>query len=221
MNQPVPPNNYDTIHSGIVGLLEDARRVVARNVNALMTASYWEIGRRIVEAEQGGQERAEDGEILIKRLAQDLGAHFGRGFGWRNLFQMRAFYLAWPDKLQTVSAISGVSELGSLSLHFTLPWSAYVRLLAVKNEQARVFYETEALRSGWSVRQLDRQINSQFYERMALSQNKVLMLEKAGQVEPTDNVTLEAAIKPALDEAGSFPALDCIEAPILSFSAAA
>lgn len=209
MSQPATPNNYDTIHAGIVGLLENARRLAARNVNALMTASYWEIGRRIVEAEQGGQERAEYGERLIRRLAEDLSARFGRGFGVVNLSQMRRFYLAWPpeqifqtpseksytDKLQTLSAISAAPELGALSQHFALPWSAYVRLLAVKNEQARAFYETEALRCGWSVRQLDRQINSQFYERIALSHNKVAMLEKAGQVEPSDNLTPEAAIK--------------------------
>ena len=195
MNQPATPNNYDTIHAGIVGLLEDARRVAARNVNALMTASYWEIGRRIVEAEQGGQERAEYGEILVKRLAQDLSARFGRGFGWRNLFQMRAFYLAWPDKLQTLSAISAVSELDTLSQHFTLPWSAYVRLLSVKNEQARAFYETEALRGGWSVRQLDRQISSQFYERTALSHNKAAMLEKGEVTLLSDVLTPEEAIK--------------------------
>lgn len=209
MSQPATPNNYDTIHAGIVGLLENARRLAARNVNALMTASYWEIGRRIVEAEQGGQERAEYGERLIRRLADDLTTRFGRGFGVVNLSQMRRFYLAWPpeqifqtlseksstEKLQTLSAISDVPELGALSQHFALPWSAYVRLLAVKNEQARSFYETEALRCGWSVRQLDRQINSQFYERIALSHNKVAMLEKAGQVEPTDNLTPEAAIK--------------------------
>ncbi len=209
MSQPATPTNYDTIHAGIVGLLEDARRLAARNVNALMTASYWEIGRRIVEAEQGGQERAEYGEHLIRHLADDLSARFGRGFGVVNLSQMRRFYLAWPpeqifqtlseksstDKLHTLSAISAVPELGTLSQHFALPWSAYVRLLAVKNEQARAFYETEALRCGWSVRQLDRQINSQFYERIAHSHNKVAMLEKAGQVEPTDNFTPEAAIK--------------------------
>lgn len=209
MSQPATPTNYDTIHAGIVGLLENARRFAARNVNALMTASYWEIGRRIVEAEQGGQERAEYGERLIRYLADDLTTRFGRGFGVVNLSQMRRFYLAWPpeqifqtpseksstEKLQTLSAISAVPELGSLSQYFALPWSAYVRLLAVKNEQARAFYETEALRCGWSVRQLDRQINSQFYERIALSHNKVAMLEKARQVEPTDNLTPEAAIK--------------------------
>jgi hypothetical protein len=116
---------------------------------------------------------------------------------------MRVFYLAWPDKLQTLSAIYAVPGLGSLSQHFALPWSAYVRLLSVKNEQARAFYETEALRCGWSVRQLDRQINSQFYERIALSHNKVAMLEKAGKVELSDNLTPEAAIKDPLSSNSS------------------
>jgi len=76
-----------------------------------------------------------------------------------------------------------------------LPWSAYVRLLSVKNPEARTFYETEALRSGWSIRQLDRQIGSQFYERIALSQNKAAMLEKAETSQPSDAVTPEEAIK--------------------------
>ena len=76
-----------------------------------------------------------------------------------------------------------------------MPWSAYVRLLSVKNPEARSFYETEALRSGWSVRQLDRQIGSQFYERIALSQNKAAMLQKAESAEPAELVTPEEAIK--------------------------
>ncbi len=78
---------------------------------------------------------------------------------------------------------------------FKLPWSAYVRLLSVKNPNARAFYETEALRSGWSVRQLDRQISSQFYERIALSKNKAAMLEKSEAAEPGDAITPEEAIK--------------------------
>jgi predicted nuclease of restriction endonuclease-like (RecB) superfamily len=76
-----------------------------------------------------------------------------------------------------------------------LPWSAYVRLLSVKNPEARKFYESEALRSGWSVRQLDRQIGSQFYERIALSKNKAAMLEKAQTPESSDTITPEEAIK--------------------------
>ncbi|MBI5462982.1 MAG: DUF1016 domain-containing protein [Gammaproteobacteria bacterium] len=200
-------NNYSGIHGDIVALLENARRAAARSVNALMTATYWEIGRRIVEFEQGGQGRAEYGEALLLRLATDLSAHFGRGFSRRNLQQMRLFYLAWPSEQiwQTVSAkfaeqpisetVSRIFEIDQLANAFPLPWSAYVRLLSVKNEMARRFYEIEALRCGWSVRQLDRQINSQFYERMALSRNKAAMLEKAGHAEPGDRVTPEQAIK--------------------------
>ncbi|MCM2296259.1 PDDEXK nuclease domain-containing protein [Rhodoferax sp.] len=216
-----PSADYSGMHGDIVALLEAARRTAARNVNALMTASYWEIGRRIVEFEQGGQERAEYGEALLLRLAEDLSARFGSGFSRRNLQQMRLFYLAWPTEQiwQTPSAKSSVSptpqpssveflalanfetrsrnsiDLPSLAKAFPLPWSAYVRLLSVKNEMARRFYETEALRCGWSVRQLDRQVNSQFYERIALSRNKAAMLKKAEAAQPDDVVTPEQAIK--------------------------
>lgn len=196
MSDLVPgAGDYGDIHSDIVGLLESARRAAARNVNALMTATYWEIGRRIVEFEQGGKDRAEYGDALIERLAGDLTTRFGRGFSRQNLQQMRSFYLVWPaDAIrQTVSGNS--FDLGTLATRFTLPWSAYVRLLSVKNEASRAFYETETLRCGWSVRQLDRQINSQFYERIALSHNKAAMLQKAGQTEQGDSVTPEQALK--------------------------
>jgi predicted nuclease of restriction endonuclease-like (RecB) superfamily len=121
---------------------------------------------------------------------------------------MRAFYRAWPGSqiLQTVSGeFASVSDFNTiagnsstisiLASRFALPWSAYVRLLSIKNADARRFYETEALRSGWTVRQLDRQIGSQFYERIALSQNKAAMLQKAETAEPGDTITPEEAIK--------------------------
>lgn len=226
--------DYATVHTDIVQLLESARRAAARSVNALMTASYWEIGRRIVEFEQRGQGRATYGEALMVRLATDLSARFGRGFSKRNLEQMRLFYQAWPAEriywtlsnksvspqiAQTLSAqsahaqilkappgastgagalqaASGQSpDLSVLAQAFPLPWSAYVRLLSVKNPKARAFYETETLRCGWSVRQLDRQVNSQFYERIALSRNKAAMLEKGEVAEPGDVITPEQAIK--------------------------
>ncbi len=205
------PAGYLSLRDEIVGLLQSARQTAARTVNALMTTTYWEIGRRIVEAEQKGKRRADYGEVLIKRLADDLTAKFGRGFGWRNLAQMRAFYLAWPSDriLQTLSAKSLISpivptvsaisvdtpSLASIASRFPLPWSAYVRLLSVKSEHARAFYETEALRCGWSVRQLDRQITSQFYERTAMSKNKASMLKKGEIAQPGDAVTAEEAIK--------------------------
>lgn len=213
--------DYVELHREIALVVESARSAAARSVNALMTATYWEIGRRIVEFEQGGEVRAGYGEALIRRLGTDLSGKFGRGFGVRNLAQMRAFYLAWPaDRIvQTVSAQStesqilqtasaksqtqkttdtakvGAPELTVVAQAFSLPWSAYVRLLSVKTEAARVFYETEALREGWSVRQLDRQIGSQLYERLALSHNKAALLGKAAKVQPSDLLTPEQAIR--------------------------
>jgi predicted nuclease of restriction endonuclease-like (RecB) superfamily len=204
----IMPENYESIRTGIVELLKAARSAAARNVNSIMTATYWEIGRRIVTLEQGGEHRAEYGEQLIEQLAGDLTRQFGRGFGRANLRQMRAFYLAWPEvqirqtvsgEFATINDINAIGVISStapiLASRFALPWSAYVRLLSIKRPEARSFYETEALRSGWSVRQLDRQIGSQFYERIALSLNKAAMLQKAETAEPGDTIMPEEAIK--------------------------
>ena len=208
---------YSDLVGGIAGLLEEARRTSARAVNALLTATYWEIGRRIIEYEQGGKARAEYGASLLETLAADLTARFGRGFSRQNLQQMRQFYSAYPPEAncQTVSGnshtttgasipqtLSGSSAPGAerdsltqLAASFPLPWSAYVRLLTVKDAQARRFYEVEAFRGGWSVRQLDRQINSQFYERTAQSRNKAAMLKKGARPRPEDTHTPEEEIR--------------------------
>ena len=205
------PAGYDSVLTEVVRLLEDSRRASARAVNAVMTATYWEVGRRIVEGEQSGGKRAGYGKELLKRLSSDLTARFGRGFSQRNLEQMRLFYLGWRIS-QTLSAKSHPTEIlpsggenspdssSELSRpaparRFPLPWSHYVRLMAVKSEQARGFYEAEALRGGWSVRQLDRQIGSQFYERTALSRNKAAMLRKGSEAMPEDAVSPEEEIK--------------------------
>jgi hypothetical protein len=146
---------YPEFISQLVGLLEQARRNSARSVNALMTATYWEIGRRIVEQEQRGQRRAQYGKALLRRLAEDLTSRFGKGFSERNLLAMREFFLAWsipqtvsaesiepgqtgdtPENPQTASAKSAGLARPS---PFLLPWSHYVRLLSVNNRQARDF----------------------------------------------------------------------------------
>ncbi len=171
---------YGVLLSDVTSLIEEAGRNVARTINSAMTASYWLIGRRLVESEQSGVLRADYGDELVKRLSADLSARYGRGLSVRNLWHMRAFYLAWPSVLgeEIVQTVSAQSWLQRVKDHFRLPWSAYVRLLSVKNEKARCFYEAEAIRGGWLVRQLGRQINSQFYERTALSQDKAAMLQK-------------------------------------------
>jgi len=186
---PATPSNYSGLLESVSELLKNARRASVRAVNVILTSTYWEIGRRIVEFEQVGKTRAQYGEEILTRLAHDLTTRFGRGFSLRNLRNFRAFYLGWPIR-QTPSA-----ESSGRALRFPLPWSAYVRLLAVKNEHARAFYETETLHGGWSVRQLDRQINSRFYERTALSKDKKAMLIKGRKRKPGDLISAEEEIK--------------------------
>lgn len=240
MKQVAIGRQYNGLLSSVSELLEQARRSSARVVNAVMTATYREVGRRIVEFEQAGEKRAEYGQALLHRLASDLTARFGRGFSERNLGKYRLFYLTWrnpptlsadlsaeiPPTLsakslavpirQTLSAESdifhtpseifqappGKSETGSrkfspsdLAQAFPLPWSHYVRLQSVNNPDARAFYETEAIRGGWSVRQLDRQIATQFYERTALSKNKAAMLKKGEKLLAGELLTAEEEIK--------------------------
>jgi predicted nuclease of restriction endonuclease-like (RecB) superfamily len=196
--------SYDEFLSRISSLLATARRGAARAVNAILTATYWEVGRRIVEFEQGGKARATYGEALLKKLSADLTAAHGRGFSKRNIEQMRAFYLGWiisPDGArartaaiaQTPSAQLGASDLGTGK--FPLSWSHYVRLLSIENTHARQFYEMEAIRGGWSSRQLGRQVNAMFYERIALSKNKAAMLTKGQVPKPEDGVTPEEEIR--------------------------
>ncbi len=105
----IPAKLYDGLLHGVVRLLDEARRGAARWVNAIVTATYWEIGRRIVEHEQRGKKRAGYGEALIETLAADLTARFKRGFSQTNLKQMREFYLAWPNR-QTLSDESGTER---------------------------------------------------------------------------------------------------------------
>ncbi len=208
---------YEAVFGDVSKIIDAARESAARSVNAAMTAAYWLIGHRIVEFEQSGEERAEYGTALLERLGEDLTGRFGRGFSRQNLQHMRLFYLAYPpDRIrqtlsgkltrphqlpirQTPSGNSEVAHLGvgfdDLLAAFPLPWSAYVRLLSVRDESARDFYETETLRGGWSVRQLDRQIGSQFYERTALSKNKAAMLTSGRAPGPKDLVPPEEQVK--------------------------
>ena len=202
---------YPKLIAQLVGLLERARVNSARSVNAVMTATYWEIGRRIAEQEQHGEKRAQYGKALLRRLAEDLTPRFGRGFSERNLLAMREFCRTWSipqtpsaeltepgiaakimRNPQTASAESGAVESPA---PFPLPWSHYVRLLSVTNSQARSFYENESLRGGWSVRQLDRQIAAQFFERTQLSRNKAATLRRGQALDPADPLTPEQEIK--------------------------
>jgi predicted nuclease of restriction endonuclease-like (RecB) superfamily len=144
------------------------------------------------------------------RLSADLSLRYGRGFSRRSIEQMRRFYLEWP-KTQTVSALSkatgkrrrkaqtaSAESAADDPPRFTLPWSHYVRLFAIENPEARAFYEAEALRGGWTIRQLDRQVSTLFYERTALSRNKAAMLRRGERPKRDDAVTAEEEVKDPL-----------------------
>lgn len=151
-------------------LLENARQNIARQVNTELLTTYWQIGRIIVEYEQKSQLRAEYGKQTLKELSRELTREFGKGFSRSNLQNMRAFYLAY-EKCQSVT--------GKLS------WTHYCELLTISDEGKRSFYEKEAINSGWSVRELKRQIESSLYERLLLSsgdanKEKVLSLAQKG-----------------------------------------
>jgi predicted nuclease of restriction endonuclease-like (RecB) superfamily len=142
--------------SEIKGVIEQSRLKAIRSVDHIRVRMYWELGRKIVEEEQLGNERAEYGKFLIKNLSQFLKISYGSGFSKRQLEFARKFYRVYPIA-QTLSA------------QFT--WSHYVICINIDNQSKRLFYETETIKNLWSVRQLERQINSQLYERLLLSSN--------------------------------------------------
>jgi len=214
-------DSYTALVGDISGVLESARKTSARSINAVLTTAYWLIGRRVVEYEYKGMDRTEYyGERLLEKLSSDLQKKYGRGFSRQNIQLMKQFYENYPlakisqtpsgksfndinirqtlsnksssNILLTAPAQSLLIELTKL---FPLSWSHYVRLLTVKNAETRKFYQSETLRNGWSVRQLDRQISSQFYERTLLSKSKAAMLKKVEEPLSEDFVTAEEEIK--------------------------
>lgn len=159
------------IYKEIRGLLKSARENIVSTINSTMAKTYFLIGKKIVEEEQNGEERAEYGEELVKNLSLKLTKEFGKGFSKTNLKQMKSFYIAYR-KGQT------------LSDQFRLSWSHYLILMRMENLDERNFYEIEAIENNWSLRELRRQIDSALYERLVLSRDKekVKSLALKGQI---------------------------------------
>lgn len=159
-------------------ILSTARQQAYAAINSAMVEAYWKIGERIVLEEQNGAERAGYGKEIIKTLSVELTAEFGKGFSKRTLWEIRQFYLLFPDypKLRTLFA--------------QLSWSHFQRCLKVSNDKARLYYLTEAARHHWSVRVLDRNIATLYYDRLLASQDKNLvameMKEKVTALQPGD-----------------------------------
>lgn len=194
-------NNLELSKSGnnlfgrITELLSEARQFVVASVNHAMVLTYFEIGRLIVEDEQKGKERAEYGKSILKELSERLTKEFGKGFSVRNLEQMRKFYVVY-SKSQTLSANSENEKYATVLRKpenpFRLSWSHYLQLIKIDNEEERKFYEIEAVRNNWSVREFERQYNSSLYERLVLSRDKkaIKELSEKGQIitKPSDAV---------------------------------
>jgi predicted nuclease of restriction endonuclease-like (RecB) superfamily len=160
---------YEKLLAEIGVAIETARQDAIKTINTNLVKANWEIGRHIVEYEQQGKERAEYGSELLTKLSADLRQLYGKGFGRRNILDMRRFYLAY-QKWQTVSA--------------KLSWSHYIALIGISDYTARKFYEKHTLNENLSVRELERQIDSSLFERLALSKDKkgVLQLSEKGHI---------------------------------------
>lgn len=164
-------NRHKALANQIKSILKSAQAKAVSAVNSAMVFAYWEIGKRIVEEEQNGSERADYGAFLLKELAQNLSVDLGKNFDERELRRIRQFYLTFPIR-DTVRP--------------ELSWSHYRLLIRVESERARMFYLNEAIALHWSTRKLDRNISSQFFQRMLSNQNATQETEKTKNIDNLD-----------------------------------
>ncbi len=206
--QIVPQNNSDKVgqisnlFQRISERIEQSRNEIVRNANAVLLINNYEIGRYVVEYEQQGEVRAEYGKQILKELSKLLTKQYGRGWSVQNLRLYRQFYMVYSNSLNTFSELelnwanaSAQFKLNSADVsakfkNTKLSWSHYLILMRIEKPEERSFYEIEASEGNWSVRQLQRQVASSLYERLALSRDKeeVMRLAREGQKiqKPTD-----------------------------------
>jgi predicted nuclease of restriction endonuclease-like (RecB) superfamily len=186
-------DNVDQLYARIAEILAQARGTVARSINTAMVQAYWQIGREIMEVEQRG-ERAAYGEMVLERLSNQLVSQFGAGFSTTGLKRMRKFYRVFPGGSAIGASAMHQSLIGPTPLHQSLAspiipfpqslgWTHYIVLMRVRNDEARAFYEIEAAREAWSVRELERQIGALLFDRLAKNKSpeEVVALARAGQ----------------------------------------
>ena len=176
---------HNDFFENVAKIIEQARRHVGRTADLTMCLTYFEIGRMIVEEEQGGNARAEYGRGLLAALSSFLNTRIKKGFSETNLRNARKFYQVYADSIQqTMSAELSLTDKNHIQRNpFKLGWSHYQILMRIKNDEERNFYELEAVRQQWTEKQLKRQYHSSLYERLALSRDKdeVMRLAKEGQ----------------------------------------
>jgi predicted nuclease of restriction endonuclease-like (RecB) superfamily len=161
------PNFYEDIRT----ILREARQKVYVSINSEMVMAYWQIGKRIVEEEQSGEERAEYGTFLVKQLSEKLSKEFGKGFSVANVWNFRQFYLTFPE-----------NEI-LYAVRRELTWTHYRSIMRVDNPDARKYYITEAANQNWGTRQLDRNIGTLYYERLLSTKTKKETLLKQQDME--------------------------------------
>lgn len=170
----------------VADLLEQARAHVRTTVNVAMVYTYYEIGRKIVEEEQNGEDRAEYGKRILENLSAYLTERFGRGFSVDNLRLIRKFYRVYSKAPIQETVFPESSNLPETSKEraFSLSWSHYLKLMRITNDDERRFYEIEAVKNKWSLSELKRQYDSSLYERLALSRDKagIKQLAEKGQI---------------------------------------
>lgn len=193
----------DSLFERISALIEEARKRVKTTIDTTMVYTYYGVGQYIVDDEQQGEQRAQYGQAVLKKLSVRLTDKYGEGWSVENLKLCRRFYVIYSNSVNTVYPIdrtkaiqcianstendSRISETlyreSKKEQSFTLSWSHYLVLMRIKNEEERRFYEVECLRQDWSVRQLKREYGASLYERLALSRDKqeVLRLSQEGQ----------------------------------------
>ncbi|MDR0847077.1 MAG: PDDEXK nuclease domain-containing protein [Lactobacillales bacterium] len=169
-------SNETEFFYNVARLINDARSHIVKTVNSTMVITYYEIGRRIVEKEQKGADRAEYGQKLIKGMSTYLTEHLGRGFSITNLKQMKKFYLIYSSN-QKGQLLTDLFEPA-------ISWTHYVQLMRITNIDERSFYEQEISSNNWTIKEFQRQFDSALYERLVLSKDKekVSALSQIGQI---------------------------------------
>ncbi|MDP1822311.1 MAG: PDDEXK nuclease domain-containing protein [Archangium sp.] len=196
MNELADPKE-ERLYQRLTDILSDSRGRVARSVNTEMVNAYWRIGREIVEVEQLGRERADYGALVMDRLASRLRLTGARGLGVANLRRMRQFFLAFPEGTSQAAKLldsrenirsTVCIESPAARFHPALGWAHYCALMRLSKPEARAFYEIEAARESWSVRQLERQIAAMLFERLALKGDSARLAAEGQEVSQPHHV---------------------------------
>ena len=200
INESVYDINMDKLCQNSIELIKYARNITAKQVNNVQIMTYYSLGRWIVEVQQQGKHRAEYGKKIIINLSKKLTEEFGKGFSESTLEKARKFYLTYKERISetlftefAIKKSETVFTIFEEEHPFLVTWSHYLQLMRIENEDERSFYEIEAAREKWGVRDLSRQYNTSLYERLALSRDKdkVQRLSQEGNVITTSKDVLK------------------------------